>query len=162
MELLVVRHGPAGDRSRWARTGRRDAERPLTAEGRRRTREAAEGLARLARVDVIATSPWARAKQTAAILGRALEAPVVECPPLVPSRPHEELAAWLSRRGEPRLALVGHEPHLSGFVSWLLTGEARSVLEFKKAQSCLLELPRPRPGKAVLRWSLPPRVLRAL
>lgn len=157
-----MRHGLAADKARWAESGRSDSKRPLTAEGRRKTAEAAAGLATLARVELVATSPWTRAKQTAAILARELGAPVAACPALVPSRPFEELAVWLAARKEERVALVGHEPHLSRFVSWLLAGDPRPLLSLKKAQACLLELPEPAPGKAVLRWSLPPRALRAL
>ncbi len=102
------------------------------------------------------------ARQTAALLARELDAPVAACPALVPSRPFEELAAWLAAREEEKVALVGHEPHLSRFASWLLTGEPRSVLSLKKAQACLLELSEPASGKATLAWSLPPRVLRQL
>lgn len=162
MELLIVRHGLAADKADWAESGRPDSARPLTAEGRRKTREAAKGLAALARVDVIGTSPWLRARQTAALLARELDAPVAACPALVPTRPFEELAEWLSTREEEMVALVGHEPQLSRFVSWLLTGDARPLLTLKKAQACLLEFDRPRPGQATLLWSLPPKALRAL
>lgn len=162
MEILVVRHGPAGDRAAWAKTGRRDSERPLTPDGRRRTREAAEGLKTLAEVELVATSPWTRARQTAVILGGALGAPIEECPALVPSRPLEELAEWLFAREEKRVAVVGHEPHLSRFVSWLLTGAPRPLIVLKKAQAVLIEAAAPESGKAVLLWSLPPRVQRRL
>ena len=86
MELLIVRHGPAGDRAAWANAGRRDAQRPLTPDGRRRTKLAAEGLrAVYGRTELVASSPWTRALQTAAIVARALEAPRTVCPSLVPS-----------------------------------------------------------------------------
>ena len=160
MEILVVRHGLAGDKADWVKTGRRDSERPLTPEGRRKPHEAAKGLKTLTEVQVVATSPWTRAKQTAVLLSRELDVPVTPCPALVPSRPFEELAAWLAGRKESKVALVGHEPHLSGFVSWLLTGDPRPVLSLKKAQACLLELTEPAPGKATLLWSIPPKVLR--
>ncbi|MDE2038957.1 MAG: histidine phosphatase family protein [Elusimicrobia bacterium] len=71
MELLLMRHGPAGDSRRWLARGRADAERPLTETGRRKTRRAAEGLARLLpRLDLIASSPLLRARQTADALAR--------------------------------------------------------------------------------------------
>ena len=38
MQLLLFRHGPAGERAAWARTGHPDEDRPLTAEGRERVR----------------------------------------------------------------------------------------------------------------------------
>lgn len=163
MELLIVRHGPAADRLKWANAGRRESERPLTPEGRRRAKAAAAGLrAAYGRADLVASSPWKRAAQTAALLADALDAPRAACPALLPSRPYEDLAAWLGARREKRVALVGHEPHLSGFASWLLAGGARSFLRLKKSQALLLELDSPARGSAALVWSLPPRQLRAL
>ncbi len=158
-----MRHGPAGDRDAWRRAGRPDAVRPLTQRGSKKAREAAEGLMRAyGRLDVIATSPWTRAAQTAALLARACGGAVAERAELIPDRRPEELLAWLSSRREKRVALVGHEPHLSRFASWLLTGRERAFLLLKKSQALLLELPQPRPGAAVLLWSLSPRQLRAL
>ena len=166
MELLIVRHGPAGnaaEKAAWKTSGRPDSERPLTKDGLRRTRDAAAGLARV--VDgcgLVATSPWKRAAQTAVALAKALDADVVECPALVPDSRFEDVIAWLKTRREKRLALVGHEPSLSELASWLLTGTKRSILRLKKPQALLIELKKLEPGSAELVWSISPRQLRAL
>ena len=163
MELLIVRHGPAEDRARWRKTGRPDAERPLTKDGRRKTKAAARGMAELMRgVDVVAFSPWARAAQSAEFVSAAFAAKAVECPELIPDRPVAGLLAWLGGRTEKRVALIGHEPHLSRFASWLLTGREASVLSLKKSQALLLSLETASPGRATLLWSVPPRILRDL
>lgn len=163
MELLIVRHGPAGDRKAWRDSGRPDAERPLTQDGRRKARAAARGLAEvLDGVGLVATSPWKRAAQTADLLAAEFGAKVLAVPALVPDRPFEDLSAWLASRREKRLALVGHEPHLSEFATWLMTGRAESALALKKSQALLLDLHSPGPGGATLLWSVPPRLLRAL
>jgi phosphohistidine phosphatase len=163
MELLIVRHGPAGERETWRARGRSDTERPLTKDGRRKARAAALGLARvLDGVDLVATSPWTRAAQTAELLAEAFGAKAAEFPELIPDRRFEDLLARLKTLRERRVALVGHEPHLSRFVSWLLTGRDHSLLRLKKSQALLLELKIPAPGAAELVWSLPPRQLRAL
>jgi phosphohistidine phosphatase len=164
MEIIFLRHAPAGEREDWARTGRPDSERPLTTDGRKRAREAAKGLAAfIETADLVATSPWARAKETAEIAAKALGAPLVETNFLLPHRSPASLAGWLSGLDGERVVLVGHEPHLSKAVSWLLTGAAaRSVVSLKKAQAVLLVTSKAAPGGAILRWSLPPRVLRAL
>ena len=47
MRLLFIRHAIAEDRDEWAKSGRPDAERPLTDRGRERMRRAARGLTRL-------------------------------------------------------------------------------------------------------------------
>jgi len=71
VRILVVRHGPAGDREEWERTGKDDSLRPLTPKGKKEVRKAAAGLVRLIpSLDLIATSPWTRAAQTAEIVNR--------------------------------------------------------------------------------------------
>ena len=166
MELLIVRHGPAGnaaEKAAWKRSRRPDSERPLTKDGRRKTRDAARGLAGFVeKVDLIATSPWSRAAQTAELLAEALGAKAVEWPELVPDRDFEDLLARLRTLSVRRAALVGHEPHLSRFVSWLMTGRDHSILRLKKSQALLLGFKTPAAGAAELVWSLPPRQLRAL
>ena len=71
MELFIVRHAwaePLGDPA-WPS----DAQRPLTAEGRKRFARMAEILvSRGVAPDLIATSPLVRCVQTAEILARAV------------------------------------------------------------------------------------------
>lgn len=164
MEIIFLRHAPAGERETWARTGRPDAERPLTTDGRKRAREAAKGLASfIGTADLVATSPWTRAKETADIAAKALGAPLVESNFLLPHRSPGSLAGWLSGLDGERVILVGHEPHLSKVISWLLAGGAsRSFVGLKKSQAALLETKKAAAGSATLIWSLPPKVLRAL
>lgn len=165
MRIVFLRHGPAGTREEWAPSGRPDSERPLTADGRRRAREAAKGLTRLLdKVDLVATSPWPRARQTAELVAAAFGAPLAESNLLLPHRSPASLSAWLSGLDEDRTAiLVGHEPHLSKVVSWLMAGKgARSAVALKKSQALLLETRKAAPGAATLAWSVPPRVLRRL
>ena len=165
MELLIVRHGPAGNlaqKAAWKLSGK-DDERPLTKDGLKRTKEAAAGLARLVEgCEAVAASPWKRAAQTAAAVAKALDADLVECPALIPDARLEDALAWLKTRKEKSLALVGHEPHLSELASWLLTGTKRSILRLKKPQALLIDLKRLEPGHGELVWSIPPRPLRAL
>ena len=166
MELLIVRHGPAGDaaeKAAWKRSGRPDSERPLTKDGRRKTRAAARGLAGFVeKIDLVATSPWTRASQTADLVAEAFDKKAIEWPELIPDRDFEDLLARLKTLNVRRVALVGHEPHLSRFVSWLMTGRDHSVLRLKKSQALLLDLKTPAAGAAELIWSMPPRQLRAL
>lgn len=164
MEIIFLRHAPAGEKEDWARTGRPDAERPLTADGRKRAREAAKGLAAFVEtVDLVATSPWARAKETADAVAKAFGAPLAESNLLLPHRSPSSLASWLSGLGGERVVLVGHEPHLSKVIGWLLAGSAsRSFVGLKKAQAVLLETPKAAAASATLAWSLPPKALRRL
>ena len=60
-ELCFFRHGIAVDREDPSVTS--DTDRPLTEEGTRKTRAAAEGLKRMdLDFDLILTSPWLRAR----------------------------------------------------------------------------------------------------
>jgi phosphohistidine phosphatase len=166
MELLVVRHAIAEEREDFARTGRDDAERPLTSEGRKKMRRGAAGLRELVRsIDVLASSPLTRAWQTAEILSAAFGAILVtRVDALSGDLPPDELLPWLrEQRESARVAVVGHEPHLSSLVTWLLTGDSGHVIELKKGAACLLELHgAPREGVATLLWALTPGQLRRL
>jgi phosphohistidine phosphatase len=165
MDLLVVRHAVAVARS-GARSPARDAERALTAEGRRRFEKGARGLSRLVeRVDLVATSPLRRAVETGALLSAACHGARTESlEALSPDAAPEALLAWL--RKQPRravVAVVGHEPGLSRLVALLLAGRASPFLELRKGGACLLAVPRPpRPGRATLRWLLTGGQLRRL
>lgn len=161
MRLLIVRHAPAGDRAAFSKSGRPDWSRPLTADGRRKMKKAARGLRRLLpNLDAIATSPFARARQTANILAEAYSpARVVEILELKPDGDPQALAARAKNFGKTA-ALVGHEPHLNRVTAYFLGG-GRAPL--KKGGACLLEFPgSPKPGGATLVWSMPPKALRAL
>lgn len=175
MNLLVVRHAIAEDKERFAATGRSDDQRPLTDEGREKMRRAALGLKQVARrAHVLASSPLVRARETAEIIGPMLRASRIELvDALRPDRRYEDFIEWFRGRAseddeeveedERTIAIVGHEPHLSGLVTWLMTGSGQSRLELKKGAACLLEFSRvPASGEATLRWSLTPAQLRML
>ncbi len=165
MRLVVVRHAIAEDRDVFARTGQTDDRRPLTGRGRERMALGARGLATLVRsVDVLAASPYLRTMETAAILAEAWVGPTpVPVGALEPGGDYDQLGAWLRALGpDQRVAIVGHEPHLSGFVSRLI-GARGSVIELKKGAACYLTLaPSAGAGSGVLRWSLHPKQLRRL
>lgn len=92
-------------------------------------------------VDLIATSPLIRAVQTADVLRSCYRnAAVIEEPCLKPDTPPESFLKWL--KGQKRhsvIAVVGHEPHLSRLCGYLVTGEARSLIELKKGGICVID-----------------------
>ena len=166
MRLLLIRHAIAEDREEFAETGEDDGARPLTARGQKRMRAAARGLRRAApKVDLLATSPLKRAAQTAAIVAAAYDGlKTVDVPQLAAGATVHALLKWLQeRKGDATVALVGHEPQLGVFASWLLTGLQESFVEFKKGGACMLELKEQvRPGRATLMWFLRPGQLRKI
>lgn len=166
VELLVVRHAIAEDSEAFARTGKGDAERPLTREGRRKFQGVARGLREVVdSVDLLATSPLVRAVETGALLEAAfgVEA-TARLPELSPDAAPPALVQWLRRRRRHRVvAVVGHEPHLSHLIGYLLAGQSLGLVELKKGGACLLDLgTAPEPGRARLAWLLTPGQLRRL
>lgn len=165
MKVLIIRHGPAGDSAAWEAEGRDDRLRPLTAEGKKQMRKAAAGLPTLVReVPVLATSPLTRAVQTAEIVAAEYGCEIVKLEALAPGHDPEEAVGWL-REQQPDLTvgLVGHEPHLSTLVGYLLTGRPASFLDLKKGGACLVEMTESlEPGRGALAWLLTPRALRRL
>ena len=160
MRLLVIRHAVAEDRETFALSGRDDGERPLTEGGREKMDRAVRGLRTVVpRIDLLASSPYTRALETARIVAagyeiRADEIQVMRA--LTPDAPLQQFASWLARVEAARVvAVVGHEPHLGQLVTWLMTGLPESRVELKKGGAGLLEFEgQPGPGVGVLRWLL--------
>ncbi|MFO8044331.1 MAG: histidine phosphatase family protein [Halomonas sp.] len=118
--LLILRHGEAGP-------GVPDVERELTGQGRREVMRMAAWLAtrdELAGLRLLA-SPYCRARQTAAIIGEALDVAVETLPIITPDAPPSAVVDWLLAQSEGYpLMLVSHMP-LVGALTGLL-GEGRS------------------------------------
>src|SRR5262245_4028319 len=131
LEFCFFRHGIAVEKDDPSVTS--DAERPLTDEGIRKTHAAAEGLMRLeASYEKILTSPWWRAKQTAAIVAEVLGLPSPEeLPQLAGDQSPEDLVAALAKQQSRGTILVGHEPLLSATVVHILGGDW--ALDLKKS-----------------------------
>ncbi len=168
MRLYLLRHGPAGSRDTWQGD---DALRPLTEKGARRMREAAAGMKRLGlAVDTVATSPLARARQTADIVADTLHLPVEEQKGLSPGFGLAQLAGLLTIYTEASgLMLVGHEPDFSALIGRLIVSRGEAQVMLKKGACCALDLPDETPdpdhdakqlaGSATLLWLLTARQL---
>lgn len=161
MRLLLVRHAIAVARGT---PGLPDSERPLTPEGEARFGEAAGGLARLVeRPDVILTSPWRRARQTARIAAAAFGCRRVEEDAAFAGGSFEDQAAVLDRQGsQATVVVVGHEPHLSALLARILDAAREDSLTFKKGGAALVEVPGRLAEGGSLVFFLPPKVLRQL
>lgn len=159
MEIYVLRHAIATEHEH----GERDAERTLTHEGRERLRRSTrcwDGLGVV--VDVIMTSPYARAQQTAEIAGRALGIPdrVEVCPQLAAGASPLDIVRVVAERCQEdhRVMLIGHEPDLGQLVSLLVCGDDGASFRMKKAGLTKLSVEGPLAGRcAVLEWHLWPR-----
>jgi len=165
VDLYLVRHAIAfdADPTQWPD----DSLRPLTPEGEKRFRRAAMGLREIVpSVDVVLSSPWARAWRTAELLEKDSKWPApVSCEALESGRaPAEVLQALQPYASSGCVALVGHEPSLHELASYLLTADTYHVqLEFRKGAVAALQLDEAmRPGAARLLWLAQPKLLRAI
>jgi phosphohistidine phosphatase len=157
--LYLIRHAIAAERGDQYPD---DAKRPLTGQGMGRFRKAVRGLAELdVELDVILTSPFVRARQTADILSEQLRGhpEVIETAALIPGAAHADLIAELANHAKrSTLALVGHEPGI-GTAAARLVG-AKGAFEFKKGGVCRIDvssLPPAGPGRLV--WFATPKML---
>lgn len=162
-ELYLIRHGLAAERGDSYPD---DAKRPLTSKGLQRLRQEGKALVALdATIDVILTSPLARARQTAETLAAGFRdaPPIVTSPALAPGGTHNAIIEEIAKQSHRRrhIALVGHEPGIGELAARLLG--MRSPLEFGKGAICKIEVTAlPPTGPGQLRWFLTPRVLRKL
>ena len=166
MDLLVIRHGAAMDKEEWAKTGKSDDLRVLTSEGMEEMKEIARGLReQVKNLDVVATSALVRAVQTAEIVGEAYDiSEVKKIAALSPDAEVKDFEKWCEDFDDvKRIAIVGHEPHLTALVSWLLNDDDDAVLELKKGGCCLLEFDsKIKGGDGILRWLMTPKQLAKL
>lgn len=161
MRLLIIRHAIAVPRGT---PDIPDDERPLTAEGEKKFRRAARGLARVQkRPEALLSSPLPRAWRTAEIAAEAWGGIEPRKEPALIDADFGEVARVLATHpSDSTVAVVGHEPGLSALLARLLETEDADRLTFKKGGAALVELgARPEDGGTLL-WYLPPRVLREL
>lgn len=161
MRLYLMRHGIAIDRDDPDCPP--EAERHLTTKGIQRTRDAAEGLAEMGIApDLLLTSPYVRAVQTAEIVcealkidSKTLQATDALKPEAEPSRIAEEL----SRLHFDEAICFGHAPHLDDFIAYAL-GASAPITTLKKGGVACLDMQTLSPPAGQLRWLLTAKLLR--
>ena len=132
MQVYLLRHGIAEE----GRAGKSDAERELTAEGRRRLKNSLAGIASVAEIcpSLVLSSPFVRAMQTARIAAQAFHyrLPILETKALIPSsRPERVWDELRVHSDEESILLVGHDPLFTSLSGYLLNAPALQV-DFKK------------------------------
>lgn len=161
MDLYIIRHGLAGQHGDYAD----DTQRPLTDEGKRKTRQVAKRLYELGlRFDLMLTSPLLRASQTAETLqSEKLTKQLETVDYLAPGGDIQPFLSWLEtqRSIDKTLAIVGHEPSLSGWAELLIWGEVRQTIVLKKAGAIGVSIPDRGAIRACcqLFWLTPPKFL---
>jgi phosphohistidine phosphatase len=162
MQLYIVRHGIAIDREEPKCPP--DPERYLTDEGLEKTKQAAKGVAMLqVEADLLLTSPYVRANQTAEIFAEALDYPrqrIRRTDLLLPGAEPSLLFRELTKEKQAAsVFLFGHAPQLDDIIATAL-GSKRHVTALKKAGMALVELKRVSPPMGQLVWLAIPKLLR--
>jgi phosphohistidine phosphatase len=162
MDLYIVRHGIAIDREDPKCPP--DPERYLTEEGIEKTKQVAKGVASLGvTADLLLSSPYVRATQTAEIFANALEYPKQKIrrtdlllPGADPSMLFRELA---KDKHSSSVFLFGHAPQLDEILAAAFAFK-HNITALKKAGVAALKLKRVSPPSAELLWVGTPRLLR--
>jgi phosphohistidine phosphatase len=159
MEIWLLRHAAAEERS----VSGRDEDRTLTEDGHRRARAVARGLAALEPdIELVLTSPFQRARQTAEPVARALHlaAKLRDTRALLPERDPEEILEELRAEEVSGVLLVGHQPHLGALLGRLVSGAPGLEVPMKKA--AVARVTWGGSGAGSLKALLPARVLERL
>lgn len=160
MNLFILRHGIAVEPGTAGFEN--DADRPLIPKGERRLRKAAAAMGKMElSFDLILSSPFVRARQTAEIITRKLKLRkrLQLTDTLAFGTSMKNLIALLAGLDPApgNVLLVGHEPYLSRLISLLVSGDENAAVEMKKGGLCRLEIEGLRAGKcAKLLWLLTP------
>ena len=156
MRIYLLRHGIAEEGF-----GKRDSERALTDEGKKKLRELLRTAARGGvEPSLVISSPYRRALETARIAIEVFghQGPLVESSSLTPDSSAQ--AAWSDIRvhaSKESVLLVGHEPLFSALAAFLL-GHPDLSIDFKKGALLCVELHSVRAQPSgVLKWYLTPK-----
>jgi len=162
MKIYLIRHSNAVDPGTPGYED--DSLRPLTEKGRDKMKDIAFALKELdVRPDLIVSSPYVRAQQTAEILAKVLKykQELAFSDALVPMGNADNIIGEINEKySVDELVLVGHEPCLSVLIGTLTAGNPELAINIKNGGVCCLssdDLHTER--KAVLEWLLTPKIL---
>jgi phosphohistidine phosphatase len=162
MILYIVRHAIAEQREENI-SEEKDSQRPLTEQGRKKFRRIARRLREMGtQIDLILTSPYLRAADTAGILQEKLQLEkdkLVTIAGLAPGADANRLINEISQKygATENIALVGHEPGLSSLISTLISGDPTLPITLKKGGICCLSVEKLEYGRcATLEWLMAP------
>ena len=164
MLLYLVRHGIAIDREDPKCPA--EAERYLTEEGIKKTREVARGVASFVeKPNIFLSSPYVRAMQTAELFCAAMKFPkqkIRKTNLLLPgSEPGAFFRELAKHKDAESVFCFGHAPQMDELISFAL-GSKRDATSLKKAGVACLELRRVAPPSGNLVWLATPKLLKKL
>lgn len=161
MRVVIIRHGRAhhlGDAG--ANT---DEARMLTQPGREQVQRVAQALKRLEPdIELVLTSPYTRAVETAMITATVLGLEIEQIDDLASGARVEPIVQMLTERKERTVALCGHQPTLGELIAYTSVGN-KHPMHLKPAGMACLEFGRTIDrGCASLEWLLQPSQLEEL
>jgi phosphohistidine phosphatase len=162
MELYVLRHAIALTAAEAGVS--RDSERPLSSEGRDKMKRIAAAMKSIGvEVDLILSSPYVRARETALMAheGLGLKDCLEFTDALASGEDSKLILAELKThfKKSERIMVVGHEPDLSLLIS-KITSLGRLRVEMKKAGLAKIEITETHPElKGTLEFLLTPKVM---
>lgn len=164
MDLFILRHAEAG-KSIPAQA--RDADRPITAEGKEELEDVARAISRLKIApDRIVTSPLRRSRETAVVVAKTLKLrdKVEVWDELKPEGSKQELYRRLSRlKPESVVLCIGHEPYLTQAIGDLMGHQGPPRIVLRKCGLARVSIKTFAPKvEGELRWLLTPRLLKRM
>jgi phosphohistidine phosphatase len=160
VNLYILRHAIAVDAGTPGIEN--DSQRPLTQEGAVKMRSIARGMQKMdMQLDLILSSPYVRARQTAEIVANEfkLKGEFHVNSALVPGAPEGKIIAEITKRYplKNNILLVGHEPSLSALIAKLLSSDSTLSITMKKGGLCRLNVDSLAYNRcATLEWLLYP------
>ena len=142
-KFILLRHAHAGTKEKFKKKfSLPDSKRPISARGRREMKDVLKAIMRLVpNIDLILSSDLMRAEQTAHLLNKKYrKAKYQEILELRPnSHPRELIKKMKAVAQDECVAVVGHEPHLSRLLSFILTGADQTDFDIKKGGFAIVE-----------------------
>ena len=165
MKIYLIRHSNAVEHGTPGYE--EDSTRPLTEKGREKMKQIASALKNLnVNPDLIVSSPYVRARETAEIVAKMLkyDKDLAFSDSLVPMGEAEQVIGEINEKYHvDALLLVGHEPCFSVLIGTLTANNPDLFITLKKGGVCCLEADDLRTDRtAVLEWLLTPKILSGL
>ncbi len=154
MNIYLIRHGDAESISK----SKSDHERELTTKGKESIKKAAAGWKKIIyNFDLIASSPYKRALQTAELIAQVynFKDKIVTDKRIVSGSRENDLIDFINSQDEKNIAIVGHEPDMSRNLSALVSSSGM-YCEFKKGTIAKINFEgKVRPSDGTLEFLIP-------
>ena len=135
MKLYFIRHAPAEFRHIFAQTGQADDLRPITEKGQQKMKDVLKYFCKVEPdIDVFLQSPLVRSQQPGDVCRNFYpKAKFLTTENLSPDHSAQKLYDEIQSYDVDAMAIIGHEPDLGQFLSWLMFRQATDHFPIKKS-----------------------------